>query len=83
MIGLFLAAAASTTPSKLHATRIVPAASKVLALRGGGAVPADLVVKSTQAILGGYAAALLLTPGLVSSHHSGLRMIPSELHTRA
>jgi hypothetical protein len=61
MLGLLITAAVATAPmpSKLHA-------SKVLVLRGGGSVPAELVVQTTQVLFGGYAALLLVTPSLVS-----------------
>merc|ERR1719506_718301 len=70
-------AAASPHASKLHASRMVPvqqpavtkAVSKALHLRGGGVVPGDIVVKTTQAVFGGYALALLFTPGLMTTLH--------------
>ena len=66
-----VAAATSPQPSKLHASRIAakPALSKALELRGGGVVPGDIVVKTTQALFGGYGLALLFTPELMTTMH--------------
>mmetsp|Transcript_23542 Transcript_23542/g.47859 ORF Transcript_23542/g.47859 Transcript_23542/m.47859 type:complete len:164 (+) Transcript_23542:64-555(+) len=71
---LLVGTAAATAPpaTKLQASRVVPKPvfpAKVLELRGGGVVSGDLVVKTTQVIFGGYALALLFTPGLMTTLH--------------
>ena len=82
MLAVALSALAAASPqSKLQSSRMVlvqPALPKVLELRGGGMVSGDLVVKSTQAVFGGYALLCLARPDLVTRLYPSFgRALPS------
>ena len=83
MLAVALSALAAASPqSKLQSSRMVlvqPALPKVLELRGGGMVSGDLVVKSTQAVFGGYALLCLARPDLVNLYPSFARALPVSL----